>query len=76
MKKIKLVFGAVLLATCLGSNVFAGDAGSGGGIFSFFGEALSSVVSFLRGNEDCPPRQCQNCKPKDDGSNDCRPNEN
>ncbi len=73
MKKLKALFCIALLSTCLVGNVFAGNTTTGNGFFSFFSEAVNAVVSFFHGTE-CPPRQCQNCKPGGDPNDpDCRP---
>lgn len=72
MKKMKSIFCAMLLSTCLAGNVFAGNTTTGSGFFSFFSEAVNAVVSYFR--NECPPRQCQTCKPGGDNDNDnCRP---
>jgi hypothetical protein len=79
MKKIKALFCAILLSTCLAGNVFAGGTTSSGSFFSFFTEAMNAVVSFFRG-DNCPPRQCQTCRPPNEGGDDndpnCRPRDN
>ncbi len=79
MKKLKALFCAMLLSTCLVGNVFAGGTTTtGAGFFSFFSDAVNAVASFFRGNE-CPPRQCTTCKPGGDNDpNDpnCRPTTN
>lgn len=77
MKKIKSIFCAMLLSTCLVGNVFAGGVATttGTGFFSFFTEAVNAVASFFRGSEDCPPRQCTTFRPGGGNENDpnCRP---
>ncbi|MGC2234954.1 MAG: hypothetical protein WA584_02165 [Pyrinomonadaceae bacterium] len=73
MKKIKSFVCVALLSVFLTGNMFAADS-VGGGFFSFFDSVMNAVVSMLRGDGDCQGKQCQTCKPKDDGSNgDCRP---
>ena len=73
MKKRKSMFGAVLLATALAGNVFAGDFTTGGGIFSLFGSIYNAVVS-LASSDPCEGRQCQTCRPTErDGEGNCRP---
>lgn len=74
MKKLKALFCAMLLSTCLVGNVFAGDTTTSTGYFSFFSDAVNAVVSYFRGNE-CPPRQCTTCKPGDKNDPNCRPTE-
>ena len=75
MKKIKALLCAMLLSTCLVGNVFAADTTDSGGIFSYFSSAMNAVVSFFIAPDNCPPRQCQTCRPNEDGDNDpnCRP---
>lgn len=74
MKKLKSIFCAMLLSTCLVGNVFAGGTTTtGGGFFSFFSDAVSAVVSFFR--EECPPRQCTTCRPGPNNDPLCRPTE-
>lgn len=75
MKKIKSLFCMLVLSTCLVGNVFAGDT-AGFGVFSFFDSVINAVVTYISAPDDCPPRQCQNCKPKEEGGNgNCRPND-
>lgn len=74
MKKMKSTLCVALLSVSLAGNVFAADSFSDR-FFSFFDSAYRAVVSMLDG--DCMGKQCQNCKPKEDGSNgDCRPTQN
>jgi len=76
MKKLKALFCAIVLSTCLVGNVFAGGVATttGAGFFSFFSDAANAVVSFFS-REDCPPRQCTTCRPGGGNENDpnCRP---
>ena len=76
MKKLKALFCAIVLSTCLVGNVFAGGVATttGAGFFSFFSDAVNAVVS-LFSREDCPPRQCTTCRPGGGNENDpnCRP---
>lgn len=66
----------LVLSTCLVGNVFAGDF-AGSGIFGFFDNVVNAIVSFARADDGCPTRQCQTCKPIDQGGNgDCRPTPN
>lgn len=75
MKKMKSTLCVALLSVFLVGNVFAADS-FGGGFFSFFGNAVQAVVSMF-GDGDCQGKQCQNCKPKEQGGNDdCRPTQN
>ncbi len=76
MKKLKALFCAIVLSTCLVGNVFAGGVATttGAGFFSFFSDAVNAVVSLLS-REDCPTRQCTTCRPGGGNENDpiCRP---
>ena len=76
MKNKKSIIGAMLLSTVLAGNVFAGDF-TGIGVFDFFGDIYNAVVSLAGGGSPCETRQCQNCKPKEEGGNgNCRPTQN
>lgn len=75
MKKMKSTLCVALLSVSLAGNVFAADSFSDR-FFSFFDGAYRAVVSML-GVDDCMGKQCQNCKPKEEGGNgDCRPTQN
>ena len=72
MKNKRSMIGAVLLSTVLAGNVFAGDF-TGIGVFSVFGGIYDAVVALV-GGSPCEGRQCQNCKPTEEGgSGNCRP---
>ena len=74
MKKMKSILCVVLLSVFLTGNVFAADS-FGSSFFGFFQSAYQAVVSMVDG--DCMGKQCQNCKPKEEGGNgDCRPTQN
>lgn len=73
MKKRKSIVCAILLSTVLTGNAFAGSSSGGGEVFSFFGSIYNAVVSLMIGGGDCETRQCQTCKPADNGENNCRP---
>ena len=78
MKKLKTLFCAMLLSTCLVGNVLAGGTTTttGSGFFSFFTDAMNAVTSFFTAaREDCPPRQCTTCKPGPNNDPICRPTE-
>ncbi len=77
MKKLKTLFCAMLLSTCLVGNVFAGGTTTASsGFFSFFTDAVNAVASFFTASrEECPPRQCTTCKPGDKNDPNCRPTE-
>ncbi len=76
MKKSKSIICIALLSVFLAGNVFAGNT-VGNGVFSFFDNLVSTVVSLVSQGEDCPPRQCTNCKPEErDGDGNCRPTSN
>lgn len=74
MKKLRSVFCITVLSTILVANVFAGNTVSTS-VYGFFDNVITAVVSFLR--DDCPPRQCQNCRPTEvsDDHGNCRPRE-
>lgn len=78
MKTIKTIGLTLLLSICLSGNIFAigpvtAETGVVPGLLSF---AVDHVFSMLR-SEDCPLRQCQDCRPNngtdDDGNGNCRP---
>ena len=72
MKIRKSILGAVVLSTVLAGNVFAGVS-TGGGFFDFFGSIYTAVISFA-GGSPCETRQCQTCRPKEEGGEgNCRP---
>lgn len=76
MKKIKAILCAILLATFLVGNVFAADTTGSNGFFSYFSSAMNAIVSFFSATDNCPPRQCQTCRPTeggDDNDPNCRP---
>lgn len=77
MKKIKSVLCVALLSIFLVGTVFAGDTTGGNGIFSFFSNMVNAVYSLVSGDDDCRPRDCQNCRPEQrDSDGNCRPTEN
>lgn len=74
MKKRKSILGAVMLSTVLAGNVFAGDFTTGYGVFDFFGSIYNAVVSFANPDGSCETRQCQTCRPREEGGEgNCRP---
>lgn len=77
MKKIKRCLCVALLSVFLAGNVFAVDATGGGGIYSFFSSMVTAVYSLMGGtDDDCRPRDCQQCRPDQKDSNgNCRPTE-
>ena len=84
MKRKKSILGAVVLSTVLVGNVFASNATTNDGFFSFFDNVTNAVVSFFDEAEPCEGRQCQPCKPTfaSDGTTiasaspgNCRPND-
>lgn len=76
MKKIKTLLCVALLSIMMVGNVFASDT-TGGGVFSFFSNMANAVYSLFSGaNDDCRPRDCQNCRPEQrDENGNCRPTE-
>lgn len=76
MKKIKSILCITLLSIFLVGTVFAADT-SGNGVFSFFKNMVSAVYSLVGIDDDCRPRDCQNCRPEQrDSDGNCRPTEN
>ena len=72
MKKIRTLTCTFLLAVCLVGNVFAGNTTSGG-IYDLFNDIYETTITlFSFTDEDCPPRQCNSCRP-DDKTGNCRP---
>lgn len=72
MKKMKSVLCITLLSTALVGNVYAGDT-AGTGFLSFFDNVINAVMSFVA-DGSCETRQCQTCRPREDGgSGNCRP---
>ena len=76
MKKVKSIFGVLILATCMVGNSFAGDLTSKG-VFSLFDSFLNAIVSVVASPDDnCEGRICTNCKPQSQGGDgNCRPTE-
>lgn len=75
MKKLKSIFGVLVLSACMVGNSFAGDTG-GTGISGFFDSLVNAVVSFATSADDCEGRICTDCKPgSDGGGGTCRPTE-
>lgn len=71
MKKLQSVLCTALLSTVLVGNVLAGS--TVGPVYSFMDTIIYAVASLMSGG-DCPPRQCQNCRPTEkDENGDCRP---
>lgn len=76
MKQIKTLLLGLALTTLLAGNIFAT-----GGVLpatnSIVAYALTALLSFARGDDQCPLRQCTTCKPNteggDNGNGDCRP---
>ena len=75
MKKIKSILFVALLSVSLSGNGFAGDTTGSGGIYSFFSSVVDSVYLLLRASDDdCRPRDCQQCRPdQKDSDGNCRP---
>ncbi len=73
MKKMKSVLCIALLSTILVGNVFAGDT-AGSGLLGFFDNVINAVISLVAPADSCETRQCQTCRPREDGgSGNCRP---
>lgn len=76
MKRLKTLFLVLALTTMFAGNIFA----TGGTLpvtNSIVTYALNALLSLAGGNDQCPPRQCTNCRPNneggDNGNGDCRP---
>lgn len=75
MKKLQSFFCIALLSTTLVVGNVSAFSGVATPSFSVFGDVIRAVVALLRG-ENCPPRQCQNCRPTErDEHGNCRPSE-
>lgn len=73
MKKLKPFFFTAILSTVLVGNVFAGDL-TANGVCGFFDSIVNAVVSFASGSSVCEGRQCQTCRPREEGGEgNCRP---
>ena len=76
MKRIKTLLVGLALTTVLAGYIFAT-----GGVLpatsSIVTYALTALFSLAGGNDQCPLRQCTNCRPYneggDNGNGDCRP---
>ncbi len=76
MKKIKSTICIAFLSIFLVGTVFAADTG-GNGVFSLFSNMVSVVYRLAGIEENCRPRECQNCRPEQrDADGNCRPTEN
>lgn len=79
MKRIKAFFIATILTVTLAGNILASGPAVAlpAGLISF---AVGQVLSFLGADDQCPLRQCTNCRPNNenngDGNGDCRPTPN
>lgn len=73
MKKRQSFFCIALLSTTLVANVFAGGAVSMSA-FGIFDSVIEAVMILLR-DDNCPVRQCQDCRPGEvpDENGHCRP---
>ena len=73
MKKMESALCIGLLSTILVGNVFAGDT-AGIGISSFLNSMINAVILLVAADDNCESRQCQTCRPREDGgSGNCRP---
>lgn len=73
MKKRQSFFCIALLSTTLVANVFASGT-IGTSTFSILDNVINVVTLLLRG-DNCPVRQCQDCRPGEepDENGHCRP---
>lgn len=76
MKKRQSFFCVALLSTTLVANVFAGGA-VGMSTLGVLDSVINAVALLLRSGDNCPVRQCQNCRPGEiiDENGNCRPRE-
>lgn len=79
MKRFKAFFLAMVLTATFAGNIFAtGTVLSMTTLpTSLLSYAINAVLSLGRGDNQCPLRQCTQCKPntEGDGNGDCRPTE-
>ena len=79
MKRFKALFLAMVLTATLASNIFAtGTVVSAASLpSSLLSYIINAFLSFGSGDDQCPLRQCSQCKPntEGDGGGDCRPTE-
>ena len=79
MKRVKAFFLTMVLTATLAGNIFAtGSVLSATSLpASLLSYAITAVLSFGSGDDQCPLRQCTQCKPntEGDGGGDCRPTE-
>lgn len=82
MKRIKTLFLALALTTLLAGNIFAtgGIVSTATLTASLLTSAVNAVLSLMGTDDQCPTRQCTNCRPNSDGDGDgngnCRPTPN
>ena len=77
MKRFKALFLAMVLTATLAGNIFGSVLTVATLPTSLLSYAISAVLSLGSGNDQCPVRQCTQCKPntEGDGNGDCRPTE-
>lgn len=78
MKRFKAFFLAMVLTASFAGNIFAT-----GGVLtalptSLLAYAISAVASLVGSDDQCPLRQCTQCRPntEGEGGGDCRPTPN
>lgn len=75
MKKLRPMLCLALLSTVLAGNALASEV-TVGGYFSFFDSIVNAFVSLSITGSDggCEGRQCQTCKPREEGGGgNCKP---
>ncbi len=72
MKKLKTMICILVLSIGLVGNTFAGDSVNAG-ITGIFNNIVTTIMSVVGGSDDCPVRDCSNCKPGDNNTGNCRP---
>jgi hypothetical protein len=77
MKRFKAFFLATVLTATFAGNIFA-TGGLATLPTSLIAYAISAVSSLVGSDDQCPLRQCTQCRPntEGDGGGDCRPTPN
>lgn len=77
MKRFKAFFLATVLTATFAGNIFATGGVATTLPSSLVTFAVSAFLSLTGGTDQCPLRQCTNCRPNNenggDGNGDCRP---
>ena len=79
MKRFKAFCLAMVLTATFAGNIFAAGSVLSTAILptSLLSYVINAVLSLGPGDDQCPLRQCSQCKPntEGDGGGDCRPTE-